>query len=521
MERVFVTTNDDGLERCLSEIFASLSLVLTDNVEDACFVIIDFTSLGADAYAITANIRMQSAAVPIFLITEGFGNIKKYQSQLNVRVDGFLIRSNIKNEIQNAVKIVNFWRSKTVSKAEVKNILEKQFLAEKDHLFSQYIYGLMDGSSASEIELVNRGKLFSNKIEQDAAYMLVLVSPVQRSANPAEAYLNALALCNHMRQWFININCAVCTDAKCCALMLLNLNPWLNIPRYMQLVEYALKSYMACFEDESEIKVVAGASTVLKGLRGISQGRYQVEQAVYWSLHHPNEFKLTFFEDIDPNKLGGSLDRWLCDDVLACAFAKDIGQLRQIIYTHLQHIREKTNDENESLTVFRQDMCALFFISAGAIGAIVTNSQLAQVLNLNDADQLIECFQELMIEMIDSAEIDNYTLENKIVSQAKEFVANAAPYYRFTTQEMAARMNISANYFSSLFKKHTGVGFTEYVCTASLVKAIQLMENPCLHISEISALVGYEDSSYFSRLFRRRYGINPAKYRTINYNIQK
>jgi two-component system response regulator YesN len=80
-------------------------------------------------------------------------------------------------------------------------------------------------------------------------------------------------------------------------------------------------------------------------------------------------------------------------------------------------------------------------------------------------------------------------------------------------QQLSDQLGYSPNYLSALFKQETGVNFTEYLTRIRLVKAKELMDNPALKIYEICAMVGYEDENYFSRVFRKYFGLNPSDYR--------
>ena len=58
-----------------------------------------------------------------------------------------------------------------------------------------------------------------------------------------------------------------------------------------------------------------------------------------------------------------------------------------------------------------------------------------------------------------------------------------------------------------------GQGFIEYVTNKRLEKAKKLLENTNYTISEIAEQVSYEDTNYFSVVFKRNVGITPREYR--------
>ncbi len=73
--------------------------------------------------------------------------------------------------------------------------------------------------------------------------------------------------------------------------------------------------------------------------------------------------------------------------------------------------------------------------------------------------------------------------------------------------------NMSAGYFSGLFKAETGMTLTDYVNQKRIKKAKQLLKTTGLQIKEISFECGISDDNYFSKLFKRYVGISPKEFR--------
>ncbi|WP_248926818.1 helix-turn-helix domain-containing protein [Paenibacillus hamazuiensis] len=82
-----------------------------------------------------------------------------------------------------------------------------------------------------------------------------------------------------------------------------------------------------------------------------------------------------------------------------------------------------------------------------------------------------------------------------------------------TLQEMADRHYMSESHFSRLFKQQVGTSFLEYLTTVRVEKAKELLMNPKLKIYEVSVRVGYQDSRYFSQIYRKYTGETPTEFR--------
>nr|WP_300656840.1 response regulator [uncultured Acetatifactor sp.] len=83
----------------------------------------------------------------------------------------------------------------------------------------------------------------------------------------------------------------------------------------------------------------------------------------------------------------------------------------------------------------------------------------------------------------------------------------------FSISAMADEMNITLSWLSTLFKQGAGKNLNSYVTEKRLEQACELLRSPQHSIGEIAHLCGYEDAGYFSSLFRRKTGMNPTEYR--------
>ena len=82
-----------------------------------------------------------------------------------------------------------------------------------------------------------------------------------------------------------------------------------------------------------------------------------------------------------------------------------------------------------------------------------------------------------------------------------------------SSKELARRVHLSPCYFSKLFKKQTGLTFTEYRRRARVEKAKRLLIDPHRRVSEVAFEAGFESIPYFNRVFRRFVTCSPSQYR--------
>lgn len=80
---------------------------------------------------------------------------------------------------------------------------------------------------------------------------------------------------------------------------------------------------------------------------------------------------------------------------------------------------------------------------------------------------------------------------------------------------LAAVSGLSRAHFSRVFSESEGLPPAEYVLQQRMQRAAKLLTNAALlPVKEVAILSGFEDANYFSKAFRRVYGINPTEFRT-------
>lgn len=87
---------------------------------------------------------------------------------------------------------------------------------------------------------------------------------------------------------------------------------------------------------------------------------------------------------------------------------------------------------------------------------------------------------------------------------------------KISVAQYAESLHISTNWFIRNFKQHMKMSPAQYLLSLRMVNAQSLLENTDYsvgEIAEIAEIVGYDNQLYFSRVFKKEYGISPAQYR--------
>ncbi len=110
------------------------------------------------------------------------------------------------------------------------------------------------------------------------------------------------------------------------------------------------------------------------------------------------------------------------------------------------------------------------------------------------------------------------TLDNIRINIVKEEIIHYIQEHyieEISTQDAAEAMNYSNAYFCKLFKQGFNTSFTTYLTEYRIEKAKELLKDISINVKEISDKVGYKDSNYFAKVFKRVMGVTPSEYRIL------
>lgn len=131
------------------------------------------------------------------------------------------------------------------------------------------------------------------------------------------------------------------------------------------------------------------------------------------------------------------------------------------------------------------------------------------ILELLNLRKIFQCLQERITNI--RTETGNITPDNVYISNAKAYV-----YSNYQTQinisAIAQAVHVSANYLGKIFLNGTGEYLTDFINKVKIEKSKELLAEHKYSISEVAMRVGVSDQRYFSKLFKKYYGMTPKEY---------
>ena len=141
--------------------------------------------------------------------------------------------------------------------------------------------------------------------------------------------------------------------------------------------------------------------------------------------------------------------------------------------------------------------------------------KMLQNYNLLDRIQSLQEIRQKIIEMV----MECVSTESVADANARTKIQMAIGYIQehfaenLTVNVLAEHYGMSPNYFSSMFKKEMSRSAVNYITELRINQARELLYHSELSVVDISKKVGYEDSQYFFRVFKKYLGMTPLQYR--------
>lgn len=124
-----------------------------------------------------------------------------------------------------------------------------------------------------------------------------------------------------------------------------------------------------------------------------------------------------------------------------------------------------------------------------------------------DITYIFETLRSLILNLKGKREEDG----NIYILKVKEYIEN---HYKDTIRikDLSEYIHVSPNYLGKLFYLNTGEHLRDYINSVKLEKSRELLLSKKYQVSEVAVMVGIEDQRYFSKLFKKYYGVSPKEF---------
>ncbi len=239
-------------------------------------------------------------------------------------------------------------------------------------------------------------------------------------------------------------------------------------------------------------------------------------------VYHINENKFNFRAD--------NLFLTMPMDVVYCTLSKETSFLF-IRFNNIYLDAQKPREEHGALGEWVQKLEYILQNSTHGYGCIVRNASdkplvksviEALVVELRNQQTLHKEMVQQLVNMLLTVVARNISLEVATRTNTDQHLSLNMIHYihqniyeptKLKAERIASHFNISLNYISEYFKKHTQQSLQEYIMNYKLSLVEIRLRHSDFRVNEIAAELGFTDESHLTKTFKKHRGVSPAEYR--------
>lgn len=195
----------------------------------------------------------------------------------------------------------------------------------------------------------------------------------------------------------------------------------------------------------------------------------------------------------------------------------NIGEARAVFNDLLAYLFLYEGHKMESIKIRIIELCTLLSraaIEKGADTAMVLSMNdklMEQILTSQDINDICYTFQDNMDIFTESLFYAS-DKSNRTIRKAAEYIsANFAE--NISLAGLADEFHLNPSYLSLLFKQVTGQSFKEYLNMVRVEEAKRLLADTDYSIMDVAVACGFNDQSYFTKIFKKQTGLTPKQFR--------
>lgn len=263
------------------------------------------------------------------------------------------------------------------------------------------------------------------------------------------------------------------------------------------------------------VDTVGGVGKVYGCLKDVSRSYAEAKEAtLYRVLLDKNQ--AIYIGDVEPRGANvTSLDKKLID-----AFVKEVkvGN-KDTMSAAIDDIVSNLKKASLSISQLRL-YCLELIIELNRLAELYeaeewenTDNLLKQAEEQHSLEEIGDWLRNISDKLMQAIRRDRQDLAKVFGENAKSYIEQHFRESGLSVDMICSHLGVGTTYFSSVFKKETGMSFIAYLTKVRMDEAVRLLDTTEEKSYIIAGMVGYEEPTYFSYVFKKQFGVSPAKYR--------
>ncbi|MDO5444907.1 MAG: response regulator [Eubacteriales bacterium] len=197
---------------------------------------------------------------------------------------------------------------------------------------------------------------------------------------------------------------------------------------------------------------------------------------------------------------------------LICKNEKD-GLSKFIRTFYYEFARKNTDKITIILAIIDTARNTIEFAKKNGCAENLMIKQIPQIDKVSTLDDFINWLEEICLQICELFNKDMQSYHKMLSSKVDSFISDNYKKCDLRITDIAEYVGVTSNYLSSLYKKLTGINITDAIVDRRITVASDLLARTDKPIKDISEEVGFSNQYYFSSTFKKNTGMTPSEYR--------
>ncbi len=496
-----------------------------DNGEDALelaerlrpdVVMTDIKMPFMDGLTLSNKLKQISKDIKI-IVFSGFDEFEYAQEAIKLEVEEYILKPINAAKLKAVFARIKVKLDNEINRKRDIEQLRKYYLESLPVMKEQFLIGLLEGRLSKQrlVELMN-----SYELNLNYPYYMTGIVNIDKSYKKINTdILETEGFITVSLKQIVDENLSSCCEFYSCiylesVVVIALLTDLKQSNDFIHTMDQICKSAFRILENNTS----AGIGFICGDLMELSRSYQSAQNAIdYRILFEPNQ--VIYIQDVEAQVNDGNIwDSSYTENILREIKLGEVEHLEKAIQELIGYIK-KTAISFQLFQISLMEMVTEIY-KLGRTYQIDMDKVFGTDFNFNDKIYQFKSSEALKQWLIDICMKVRGSIRRERIDSAKLLIEKAVEYidqhYQnsdLSVDTLCNYLNVSATYFSTLFKREMGMSFVNYLTKVRLDKALQLLNTTDEKTYNISTMVGYMEPNYFSYVFKKQYGVSPSNYR--------